>query len=133
MSSLVQVTGPHRSVAVARPFRFNHAVKAAPFLVPSQVTMESRAGEINGGWLSILVMLCTQLLEFMHSSTAVQVRLMTKFAGQDPGLVWSVKLTIGEAVQLSLESAEPWDAGDGSSVQVIVVLGGQVTTGLEVS
>lgn len=68
-------------------------------------------------------------VEFPHPSEAVQVRVIVINNGQAPDTVASLKVIVGEAVQLSVAVADPVAGGSVPELQFIVTLAGQVIAG----
>lgn len=68
-------------------------------------------------------------VEFPHPSEAVQVRVIVINNGQAPETVASLKVIVGEAVQLSVAVADPVAGGSVPELQFIVTLAGQVIAG----
>jgi len=71
VKSLLHVTFPQLSVAMAPPFAASHAFNCAALLKPSQTTVRSEAGVlITGGVLSVMVKVAVVVDTFPHSSVA---------------------------------------------------------------
>ena len=71
--SLLQVTPLQSSVAVAPPLLASHALSAAVFPLPSQSTVWSDAGVIDGGVMSRIVKVAVVLELLLHASVAVKI------------------------------------------------------------
>ena len=84
---------------------------------------------IRGAALSLMMIVCKQVLELPQSSVACQVLLMVYSCVQIPATVTSVNAMVGEISQRSKAVAVPVFAGNVLSVQRIVIFIGQVITG----
>jgi len=84
---------------------------------------------IDGGVLSVTVIIWLQVFIFPQASVDFQVLVIKYFCGHDPVVITSLKVIIGEPSQLSVEVAEPVFAGRVLSVHWRVTSAGQVITG----
>lgn len=129
MTSLTNVTVgelSHTSEVVTLPVA-TEGTKAAHCTVtlPGQVS--------EGGVISCLVIVCTQVDMLPHLSVDFQVRDSTKDCGHAPGGITSVYVTSGAVSQLSVEVACPVLAGAVLARHPIVILAGHVRDGGELS
>jgi hypothetical protein len=89
---------------------------------------------ITGGVLSVSVIICTHILIFPLSSTAIQVRFILYPTAQPAvAMVTSLKVMVGVGSQKSVAVAVHVTAGAVLELQSTVILGGQMITGPRVS
>jgi hypothetical protein len=92
------------------------------------------AGHVSIGFvISCTEITCKQVLKLPQLSFAFQVLLMVYLPGQIPGIVKSVKVITGARSQLSVAVAVPVLSGNCESWQLMVMLLGQVITGIVMS
>ena len=104
--SLLQVTPPQISEAVAPPLLFNHAFKAAVLPAPSHSTVSSEAAVISGLVVSSIVNVAVVELLLSQSSVTVNVTVTVPVAPQS-SLKPSKSLLHSMLLQLSVAEAPP--------------------------
>ena len=80
--SLLQLTPPHKSEAVAPPLLFNQPFKASMLPMPSHSTVSSEAAVMAGLVVSSMVNVAVVLLALPQSSVAVKVTAAEPVAPQ---------------------------------------------------
>jgi len=84
---------------------------------------------MDGATLSITVMIWLQVFIFPQSSADVHVLVIIKACGQDPVMMTSVDVMVGDRSQLSMLVAFPVLAGSELAVHSIVTSAGQEMAG----
>src|SRR6185503_9859907 len=98
-----------------------------------QSTVLSTGQVMLGPWVSLMVMICTQVLLLLQLSVAVQVRAMLVQPPPAPGVITSLEVILLIPLQSSVAVAIPVSAGRIEALQSTVLSVGQVMLGPWVS
>src|SRR5689334_715373 len=110
------------------------AVPVLPGAVEAEQSTCTLGGQlISGAWVSLTVIVCTQLEELPQLSVAVQVRAITWLPAQAPGASTSLWPMLATPLQSSVALAVPVLDGSLEALQSMLASAGQLIAGPVVS